>query len=310
MIQEYVNRLVNDLDSIQTKTETIQIDLILEGGIFNGSYLIGSLYFLREMEQRNHIKINRISGCSVGSLLAFLYLINGLDSSEALYIDIYNKIKQTHTLEWVKDLKTMLHDTINKKEDICTIVNNRLFITYHNLNKQTKPVKSVYRDIDDIIDTIIRSCFVPMLIDGNLTYKNKYIDGIFPFVFDNTKQHNTQNKILYLNICGYDRFGDIFNIKNETSNFHRMMTGVLDVHHFYIKQQNNNMCSYVDEFSIKHNITHKIKLLLERVIIIYINILVYLQSVVPVYCYDTFLCKFIYKTAKEFCKMYIETYCI
>ena len=148
-----------------------------------------------------------------------------------------------------------------------------MFITYHNLSKETKPVKSVYRDIDDIIDTIIRSCFVPLLIDGNLTYKNKYIDGIFPFVFDNTKQNNTQNKILYLNICGYDRFGDIFNIKNETSNFHRMMTGVLDVHHFYIKQQNNNMCSYVDEFSIKHNITHKIKLLLERVIIIYINIL-------------------------------------
>uniref|UniRef100_A0A6C0E490 PNPLA domain-containing protein n=1 Tax=viral metagenome TaxID=1070528 RepID=A0A6C0E490_9ZZZZ len=309
MIQEYVNRLVNDVDNLQSTSDPIQIDLILEGGVFNGSYLVGALYFLREMENRKYIKINRISGCSIGSVLAFLYLINGLDSSADLYDKVYKKIKQTNTLECVKDLKTMLHDLIDKKEDICKIVNNRLFITYHNLSKQTKPVKSVFRDIDDIIDTIIRSCFVPLLIDGNLTYKKKYIDGIIPFVFEPNTDHGL-NKILYLNICGYDRFTHIFNVKNESSNFHRMMTGVLDVHDFYIKQQNNNMCSYVDEFSIKHNITYAIKRTLEKIIVFFINILVYLQGIVPAYCYDTFICKFIYKTAKDFCKMYIETYCI
>lgn len=309
MIQEYVNRLVNDLDSIQSTSEPIQIDLVLEGSVFNGSYIVGALYFLREMENRKYIKINRISGCSIGSILAFLYLIDGLDSSADLYHDIYKKIKQTNNLECVKDLKVLLHDIIKKNDDVCKLVNNRLFITYHDLSKQTKPVKSVFRDIDDIIDTIIRSCFVPLLIDGNLTYKNKYIDGIIPFVFEPNKEANS-NKILYLNICGYDRFTHIFNVKNESSNFHRMMTGVLDVHHFYIKQQNNNMCSYVDEFSIKHNITYAIKRTFEKMIVLYINILVYLQSIIPAYCYDTFICKFIYKTAKDFCKMFIETYCI
>ena len=309
MIQEYVNRLVNDLDTIQTTSEPIQIDLVLEGGVFNGSYLVGALYFLREMENRKYIKIKRISGCSIGSVLAFLYLIDGLDSSADLYDEIYKKIKQTHSLECVKDLKVLLHDIMKKNDDVCKLVNNCLFITYHDLNKQTKPVKSVFRDIDDIIDTIIRSCFVPLLIDGNLTYKNKYIDGIIPSVFEPNTEASS-NKILYLNICGYDRFTHIFNVKNESSNFHRMMTGVLDVHHFYIKQQNNNMCTYVDEFSIKHNITYAIKRMLEKIIVIYINILVYLQTIVPTYCYDTFICKFIYKTAKDFCKMYIETYCI
>jgi predicted acylesterase/phospholipase RssA len=218
MIQEYVNRLVNDLDSIQSASEPIQIDLVLEGGVFNGSYLVGALYFLREMEKRNYIKINRISGCSIGSVLAFLYLINGLDSSACLYDEVYKKIKQTHTLECVKDLKVLLHDIIKKNDDVCKLVNNRLFITYHNLSKQTKPVKYVFRDIDDIIDTIIRSCFVPLLIDGNLTYKKKYIDGIIPFVFEKNTD-STCNKILYLNICGYDRFTHIFNVKNESSNF-------------------------------------------------------------------------------------------
>ena len=308
MIEEYVNRLVDDLGSIQSTSEPIQLDLVLEGGVFNGSYLVGALYFLRELERRKYIKINRISGCSVGSILAFLYLIGSLDSSADLYDEIYKKIKQTHSLECVKDLKVLLHDIMKKNDDVCNIVNNRLFITYHDLSKQTKPVKSVFRDIDDIIDKIIRSCFVPILIDGNLTYKNKYIDGIIPFVFES--EPITTNKMLYLNISGYDRFSHIFNIKNEASNFHRMLIGVLDVHHFYIKQQNNNMCSYVDEFSIKHNITYKIKLAIERIIVLYMNILIYLQSIVPSYCYDTFVFKFIYKIAKDFCKMYIETYCI
>jgi hypothetical protein len=309
MVEEYVNRLVDDLDSIKYTSEPIQLDLVLEGGVFNGSYLVGALYFLREMERRKYIKINRISGCSIGSVLAFLYLINGLDSSADLYDEVYKKIKQTYSLECVKDLKKMLQDAIKKNEDVCKIVNNKLFITYHDISKQTKPVKSVFRDIDDIIDNIIRSCFVPLLIDGNLTYKKKYIDGIIPFVFEPNPEA-TLTKILYLNICGYDRFTHIFNVKNEASNFHRMMTGVLDVHHFYIKQQNNNMCSYVDEFSIKHNITYKIKQTLEKIIVLYINILVYLQSIVPCFCYDTFLYKFIYKIANDFCKMFIETYCI
>jgi len=318
MIEEYVNRLVDDLDSIKYTSEPIQLDLVLEGGAFNGSYLAGALYFLREMERRKYIKINRISGCSVGSLLAFLYLIDGLDSSETIYVDIYKKFKQIHNLDCIKDLKYMLDKAIKKNDDICNLVNNRLFITYHDMSKQTKPVKSVFRNIDDIIDTIIRSCFVPVLIDGNLTYKNKYMDGITPFVFESepiatnitNTTNTTKHKILYLNICGYDRFSHIFNVKNEASNFHRMLIGVLDVHHFYTKQQNNNMCSYVDDFNIKHNITHKIKLAIERIIVLYISILIYLQSIIPGYCYDTFLYKFIYKIAKDFCKMYIETYCI
>ena len=63
MIEEYVNRLVDDLDSIKYTSEPIQMDLVLEGGAFNGSYLAGALYFLREMERRKYIKINRITDC-------------------------------------------------------------------------------------------------------------------------------------------------------------------------------------------------------------------------------------------------------
>jgi predicted acylesterase/phospholipase RssA len=71
MIDEYVNRLIENLPEETKKLQ--HIDLVLDGGIFNGSYLVGSLYFLKEMERRRYIKIERISGCSIGSIVAFLY---------------------------------------------------------------------------------------------------------------------------------------------------------------------------------------------------------------------------------------------
>ena len=85
MIQHYVDKLIENLP---LKTFVKHLDLVLDGGIFNGSYLIGALYFLKEMEKREYIVIDRISGCSIGSICAFLYLINELD----MVTEIYNII--------------------------------------------------------------------------------------------------------------------------------------------------------------------------------------------------------------------------
>jgi hypothetical protein len=68
MINEYVIKLIENLpDDIKNVNEPIKMDVVLDGGIFNGSYHVGALYFLKEMENRKYIKIERISGCSVGS---------------------------------------------------------------------------------------------------------------------------------------------------------------------------------------------------------------------------------------------------
>ena len=91
MINEYVIKLIENLpDDIKNTKEPLVIDLVLDGGIFNGSYLVGALYFLKEMEKRKYIKIDRISGCSIGSVVAFLYFIDGLDLMPELY-NIINK---------------------------------------------------------------------------------------------------------------------------------------------------------------------------------------------------------------------------
>ena len=108
--------------------------------------------------------------------------------------------------------------------------------------------------IFNIVNTIIKSCYIPFLIDGNVLYKNKYVDGINPHVF---KEQN-KRPILHLDLFGYDKVKYLINIKNEKTNFHRILSGLLDIHNFYIKQTDTDMCSYIN----KRSLTNKFHYLL------------------------------------------------
>ena len=218
MINEYVIKLIENLpDDIKNVNEPIKMDVVLDGGIFNGSYHVGALYFLKEMENRKYIKIERISGCSVGSIVGFLYFIDSLDLMPKLYDLINKEFRQTYNLKLITELKKHLSERI--PSDICERVNGRLYITYNNIKKGTKPVKSVYKDVDDIINTIIKSSYIPYLIDGNVLYENKSIDGITPFIFKERVK-----KVLYLDLFGSDKLGNLLNVKNEKSNYHRILS--------------------------------------------------------------------------------------
>ena len=58
MINDYIIKLIENLpDDLKNSKTPLRLDLVLDGGVFNGSYLVGALYFLKEMEKRNYIKI-------------------------------------------------------------------------------------------------------------------------------------------------------------------------------------------------------------------------------------------------------------
>jgi hypothetical protein len=304
MIHSYVNKLIDNLPDNIKNTENPQIiDLVLDGGVFNGSYLVGALYFLKEMENKNYIKINKISGCSIGSIVGLLYFCDSLDYMENLY-DIANKeFKKEYFLGTVKKLHTVLKDKIPK--NICEIVNSKLYITYHNIKSGKKCVKCKYKDFNDIINIVVRSCYVPYLIDGNILLQEKYIDGITPYIFK--KEDNS--KILYLDLFGYDKIGNLLNIKNEKTNFNRILSGLLDIHNFYIKQSKTSMCSYVNEWSIIDLMSNYIKIYIEKIILLIIYFIVYIKKKVPNYFQSSLIYKIISKIIQDIFIILIETYC-
>ena len=304
MINEYVIKLIENLpDDIKNVNEPIKMDLVLDGGIFNGSYHVGALYFLKEMENRKYIKIERISGCSVGSIVGFLYFIDSLDLMPKLYDLINKEFRQTYNLKLITELKKHLSEHI--PSDICERVNGRLYITYNNIKKGTKPVKSVYKDADDIINTIIKSSYIPYLIDGNILYENKSVDGITPFIFK-----EREKKILYLDLFGSDKLGNLLNVKNEKSNYHRILSGLLDIHSFFIKKSNTPMCSYVNDWSYSNICFNHIKTIIERICIYLIHVLIFIKTNISAQFKETVLYKILSKISYDVFIIILENYCL
>ena len=307
MIETYVNKLIDNLPETLTLQKTpLKIDLVLSGGAFNGSYLIGALYFLKEMENRNYIIINRISGCSIGSIAGLLYTFNDLNKITKIYKYITKQFKKKHNLSIIKNIKKIVGKSIC---DNYHKANDKLYISYNNIETCEKIVKNKYKNADDLCNRLIKSCFVPYLIDETMCYKCKYIDGMNPYIF--CKEPET--KILYLDLLTYDKFNNLLNIKNEKNTFHRILSGLLEMHNFFIKNKNTEMCSYVNDWSILNTFFYRGKLYLEKLIVFMAYLLLiiskHIDKNIQYPLKETFIYKLLVQVYRSFFTLFLDTYC-
>ena len=305
MIHTYVKKLIENLpEEITQKKSPLILDLVLDGGVFNGSYLVGALYFLKEMEKLNYIKIERISGCSIGSFVGLLYFLDELDCVNEIITIVLQDFKVNFLFN---KIKTILETTSKNKmpSNICKKINHRLFITYNNIYSK-KIIKSTYKSKDDIIETILKSGFIPFCIDGNMTYKNKYIDGFNPYIFKPCQR----KKVLYLDLYGYDKITNVINVKNEKHIFNRLLSGLLDVHNFFIKQNPTNMCSYVNNWSLFYKYKFNIKVFLETIILYIIKIMAYIKNVCKIDANNSLVCKILSRIIFDIYFILLENYCL
>jgi hypothetical protein len=305
MIKEYVTKLINDFPESMRNKKCENIDVILSGGIFNGSYLIGGLYFLKEMENHHYIKIKQISSCSIGSIGAILYLINELDIVSEMYNTILENFKKEYSLQQFDNILKKIKEKLPK--DFAKNVCGKLYITYYDIQNFKKKVKFMYKNNDELMDIVRRSCSIPFIMDGNILYKNKFCDGIFPYVFPSKTK-----KILYLDLFGSDKLCYLLSIKNENSNIHRILSGVLDCHLFFIKKTNTQMCSFVEDWCISDWFHHKMKkYVIEFIIVSIIYVFSWVKKNVDVKLYkNTVIFKIINKIIKDVYIILIENYCV
>lgn len=242
-LNTFINTLIENIDEKNIPNE---IDLVLDGGAFNGIYMLGGLFYIKEMQNKNKLKIRRVSGCSIGSILGLLFLLNRMEISIEICNYSYKYLRKHQDLKKIPELfRKKLNEILT--EDNVKEINNVFYLTYFDTKKGKQIIKKKYKNKEDVIDSIIKSMYVPYLIDRKITDKDGCVDGAFPYMF---KRSNNKRKILFLNLQSIDKLKKIIFIKNEKNIYPRIMEGLFDVHNFFEKNKANNMCSYVNDWNL------------------------------------------------------------
>lgn len=264
------------LENIPKPHNPQRLDLVLDGGAFNGSYMVGGLMFLKAMEENKHVKVEIISSCSIGSVCGLLYHLNEMELFETFYEYVRDTFQRHKNLNMFDKCFSILRKKIPK--NFCKKIKDRLIITYYNANTLEKVVKTRYKNIDELFETIRRSCHVPFMMGDQILHRDVYMDGLMPYVL----QSVDDKKILHFDLYGRDILTSLFTIKNEITNRHRILSGMLDVHLFFIKNTSTQMCSYINNPSTLFIINNYIKLLCEIIIIyavyLYMRLCSFLKS--------------------------------
>jgi hypothetical protein len=255
IVKELTGVLIKNIDATIIKEKNI--DLILSGGAFNASYLIGCLYFIREMCERGLICVNKVSTCSASSMIGLLFIVDKLDTFiEKMYELLVGSFKKNRNVifdeESLSTIINIIEDVL--PDDVISRINGRLYITYYDVTKCEQVVKSNYEDVSDIIRTVRRSCFIPYITMDKLMEENRYIDGGTPYIFN--KEFGVNR--IYINLlCGVDKIKDSMIIKRDKIVMHRILGGILDVHNFFFKCKETPMCCYVEDWGVVRMIEFK-----------------------------------------------------
>ena len=94
LLDIYIQTLVNKLNKSHFNNIPTSIDLVFDGGAFNGGMGLGVALYLKEMEKTNRISVKRVSGCSIGSIIALYYLINANYDINEMFMSIKKCFKQ------------------------------------------------------------------------------------------------------------------------------------------------------------------------------------------------------------------------
>lgn len=273
-----MNILINTLiENIPQENIPKEIDLVLDGGAFNGLYMLGGLFYIKEMEKRNKIIVKRISGCSIGSALGILFLIDKMHLSINVFHYIYKYLRKHQDLKKMPlILRKNLYEILT--EDNVDQINNVFYLTYFDTKKGKQIVKKKYKNKEDLIESIIKSMYVPYLIDRQITDNEGCVDGAFPYMF---KRSINKRKILFLNLQSIDKIKSIIFIKNEKNIYPRIMEGLIDIHNFFEKNKSNKMCSYVNDWTLIDILFFRLREIVYTILIYLLRIGLKIDEVLP-----------------------------
>jgi hypothetical protein len=224
-----------------------ELNLIFDSGAVNGLLGIGAALYLLHLEELNYIKINKISGCSVGSLIAVWYICGCPDSMyneiEALF-DHYKTHKNFFIFKQI--VVKVIQELFPQEADIERL-NGFLYINYYDTKERKQCVVSNFTDRAHLTTCILRSSHVPFITNPCHKLEDRYVDGIAPYIFSKDKDKDKQSisKNLFIQLIQFTSPLKTMNIKGDKNIYSRLIKGMVDTNEFFINES-SSICSYVN----------------------------------------------------------------
>ena len=250
LIKEYTKALIQNVDKTHLPKE---LNLIFDGGAFNCGFASGVALYIKTLEENSIIKINKVSGCSSGALLALWYITGCREAGINYFENMMKSFKETLKFNELKNRLSLFVDEIfldasantsantsaNEKKYDISILDNKLFINYYDTSKNKKRVISKFINKEHLIKCILRSCHLPYIIDGNSRCDEHYIDGIVPHIFN-------EGESLFIKLVTFNKLSRAFILKSEANIHFRLLAGVSDANDFFTTGK-SDMCCYVSK---------------------------------------------------------------
>ena len=288
LLNIYIKTLINNVNIENIPKD---IDIIFDGGAFNGGMGFGIAVYLKELEITHNIKVRRVSGCSIGSIIALSYLIDLKYDINDVFISTCKNFKKTFNLSVFKThVKKIIYD--NLTDDLSSI-NNKLYITYYDAINYEHIMVCEYENREHLLECLMRSCHIPYITSTVFKYDNKYIDGVAPYIF-----RDGERDVLFINMVTYKNYRRTLNIKNEEHINERMIIGVNDINNFFTMGK-SDMCSYYENWSYISILILRLRLLIVFIILWIVDMLIYIKCSLPNNLIEHSIMKNLYSVSSE-----------
>lgn len=243
-LTEYIKSVCKNSLNNHNSTNPLTIDLVISGGAFNYSYGFGTILYLKELQSQNKIQINKVSGCSSGSLLALLTLCDNTTDIDELYTQLKDHFREKGNLSILKHIiESIVYKCIKNDAD-AKLLSDKLFISTTDMKKSTQNVICNYTTRTDIVESIFTSCYIPFITDGQSRYNSTYIDGFVPYIFKN----NT-TKTMYINLVNTSIIRNMFVTNGEVNPQYRVIEGVVETAKFF-NEGRSSMCTWINDWTL------------------------------------------------------------
>jgi hypothetical protein len=275
-VKEYIKSLIVNVN--KAKLPSSPINLIFDGGALNGIFGCGVGLYIQELEKLGLIKVNKISGCSIGSLIALLYRCGCSDIVFKYITDIFIYYKEKHNFFEYHKIVTNIVYSIFKTDDTALLkkmLHNKLYINYYDVKKYKQKVVTRFKNREHLIDCILRSSHLPFINNGEYKYKGRYLDGCVPHIFG-------RGLNLFIRLIPYDNITVAFNARNEKNICVRMMKGVIEINDFFMNGH-SSMINYIDSNSYSLHLQLFIRKIIYFMIILGVDAVIIFKNMLPKY---------------------------